>query len=297
MQNLSILDVATFEHLELDSETHSWVRAVNHCFHQDTIVENCFQPGLYISLLGQCQYSPLGQSNEPHCGLAGNFNYHYTVALADEPCLSRILFPSNSTWQSLSIMLPLDQLYEFGINTISELESHFRPEARLSECGTISADLLRCCESVWDCDFQGLERQLFIKAKALEILSLFLHQRRQCHQSRLPTRLSQLSDALNHIENHLHQDWTLPALARLAASNQTYIKQDIKDLLGISFRKWLLKKRVAAALELLSTNEAISHIAEETGFKSQAYFSTMFKSEVGMTPREYRQALLMQHSA
>jgi AraC-like DNA-binding protein len=34
---------------------------------------------------------------------------------------------------------------------------------------------------------------------------------------------------------------------------------------------------------------SIADIAEMTGFTSQSYFSTAFKSQTGMTPSQYRQ--------
>ncbi|WP_432463511.1 helix-turn-helix transcriptional regulator [Agarivorans sp. QJM3NY_33] len=293
MENLSIRNVSTFEHLELDAHSQSWVRSINHCFTEDTTVENAYLPGLYITLLGQCQYST---PNSPQEKL-DNYNYHYAVALADEPCTSSVVFPSNATWQTLSIMLPLAQLHEYGISSVSEVAHHFRPEARISELGAISGDILRCCESVWQCEFKGLERQLFIRAKAFEVLSLFLHKRREDSQYGMSSRMSQLREALNHVEDNLDQDWTLSSLARLAGSNQTYIKQDIKGLVGTSFRKWLNKKRLNIALELLSGDAPIHQIADDIGIKSQAYLATLFKGEFGLSPSEYRQALLLKRSA
>lgn len=293
MESISIQNLTTFEHLELDSESHSWVRFVNHCFSEDTVVENLFTPGLYITVLGQCQYSSLSGNAEEQ----GNYNYHYTVALADEPCSSRVLFPVNATWQNFSIMIPLAQLHLYGVDALDDIATHFRPEARLSELGAISGDILRCCESIWQCEFKGLERKLFIKAKALEVLALFLHKRRESSQNQPSSRLSYLNDALVHIESNLDQDWTLSTVARLARSNQTYIKQDVKDLFGLSFRKWLSKKRLSAAVDLLGSDVAISQIASDIGYKSQAHFATLFKNEIGMTPSEYRHSLQLNKTA
>jgi len=291
--HLSIQNVSSFEHLELDSGVQSWVRVVNHCFTEDTIVENSYVPGIYITVLGQCQYSALNSDPDKQ----DNYSYRCAVVFADEPCDSHVVFPANATWQTLSIMIPLAQLHEYGITSLDDVASHFRPEARISELGRISGDILRCCESVWKCEYRGLERQLFIKAKALEVLSLLLHKRREYSQNRMSSRMSQLNDALLHIESNLDQDWTLSSLARLAGSNQTYIKQDIKGLTGMSFRKWHNKKRLSTALDLLSTNESINQISNDIGFKSQAHFATLFKNEVGLTPSEYRQSLLLKRSA
>lgn len=293
MPHLSIQNVSTFEHLELDSNSQSWVRSINHCFTEDTIVENLYMPGLYITVLGQCQYSTL------NCGLKeqGNYNYHYAIVLTDEPCSSRVCFPNNATWQSFSIMLPLNQLHEYGITSLRDNDPHFRPEAKIAKLGAISSDILRCCESVWECKFGGLERQLFIKAKAFEVLSLFLSKRHEYDKICMSSRMSQLSESLKYIENNLDQNWTLSSVASLARSNQTYIKQDIKDLIGVSFRDWLKRKRLNTALKQLSGNESINQIACNIGFKSQAHFATLFKCEIGLTPSEYRQSLLLRNIA
>ena len=76
MSYLSVQNVSTFEHLEIDSGTQSWVRTINHCFSEDTIVENTYAPGLYITVLGQCQYSMVSRASEE----LSNYNYHYSKA-------------------------------------------------------------------------------------------------------------------------------------------------------------------------------------------------------------------------
>jgi AraC-like DNA-binding protein len=83
----------------------------------------------------------------------------------------------------------------------------------------------------------------------------------------------------------------------LAGSNRTYVKQDIKALIGLSFRDWLKRARIDAARVQLSGEEPIAEIAHNVGFKSQAHFATLFKSELGVTPSEYRQSLSMKNSA
>jgi AraC-like DNA-binding protein len=43
-----------------------------------------------------------------------------------------------------------------------------------------------------------------------------------------------------------------------------------------------------AAILLSTTSESIGSIARRCGFTSVAYFSTCFRREHGLTPREYR---------
>ncbi len=280
-------NIATFEHLNLDFDTQSCVRVVNNRFAEDTTVENYFAPGLYISMLGKCNCF----TNQDIDGQSSDYSYRYIVALVEEDMVSKIRFSRNSLWQTFSIRLPLSQIRDFSLPSINNTSYSNISLDTLTESGVIPSDILHCCESVWQCTFQGMERELFIKAKALEVLSLFLHKRRQKNLEQASPRLNQLNEALNYIQMHLAEDWSLEAVARLAGSNRTYIKQDIKQLKGISFREWLTQARLKAAAELLSGNESIIQIAYKVGFKSQAHFATLFKSVQGVTPSEYRQSI------
>ncbi|MBJ7538094.1 helix-turn-helix transcriptional regulator [Marinomonas transparens] len=290
----SVEDIATFEHFNLGFDARSWVRSVNHRFIEDTLVENISEPGLYISMFGKCQ----GQTLNDGMDRQRDYSHQYMVTLVDQPCSGHMHFPNNSIWQTLSIMLPLHGRDEQPL--VPELRANFPhavPQIRLAELGPVPRDILRCCEAVWECTFKGFERELFIKAKAQEVLALFLHKRRQQRQAPETLRMTQLGNVLNHIKTHLAQDWPLSAVASLAGSNRTYVKQDIKDLKGVSFREWLKQARLEAAYEQLAGGESITQIAHNVGFRSQAHFATLFKSEVGVTPSEYRQSLLIKHSA
>jgi AraC-like DNA-binding protein len=267
---------------------------VNHQFDKDTSVSNVHQPGICLSMLGKCQAQTLNKGMQSERDLS----HHYFVAVVDEACPSHMHFPQNSTWQTLSILLPLEHLHKSSI--LSDLHTnvpHQVPQIRLAEIGSLPLDILQCCEAVWQCTMKGFERELFIRAKAQEALALFLHQHRQMHEVNATPRVNQLNEILHHVQTNLGQEWSLSSVARLAGSNRTYVKQDIKALIGLSFRDWLKQARIDAARVQLSGEEPIAEIAHNVGFKSQAHFATLFKSELGVTPSEYRQSLSMKNSA
>ncbi len=294
MSQRALENVATFEQFNLGLDTHSSVRLVNHRFAEDTVVEHTYTPGLYISMLGQCQCRTLNR----HVDKQRNYNHQYVVALVDKSSASRLHFSHNSVWQTFAIMLPLNKLNESSIlPNQSVSDPNAIPNIRFAELGPVPADILRCCEAVWECTFEGFERELFIKAKAQEVLALFIHKRHQQRHTPANSRITQLENVLSHIQTNLAQDWSLSSVAHLAGSNRTYIKQDIKTLIGRSFRDWLKEVRLEAAREQLAGPEPITQIAHNVGFKSQAHFATLFKGETGVTPSEYRQSLSMQRSA
>ncbi len=289
----AVENVPSFEHFKLNLDARGCRRpitgrSINHRFCEDTLVEHVHTPGLYISMLGKCQALTFNNGMDQQ----RDYSYQYMVVLVDQACSCQMKFHQNTAWQTLSITLPLDILQE---NTLlPEFQPNFAhsiPQIRLAELGPVPRDILSCCESVWSCHLTGLERELFIQAKAQEVLALFLHQRRQKHQAPASSRMDQLNNVLSHIQMNLEQEWPLSVVARLAGSNRTYVKQDIKALVGSSFSDWLRQTRLEAARKQLAGTAPITEIALNVGFKSQAHFATLFKNETGVTPSEYRQSL------
>ncbi len=69
-----------------------------------------------------------------------------------------------------------------------------------------------------------------------------------------------------------------------------HLSRTIKKETGKNYKDFLMEVRLSRAKELLKKSELkIYEIAELTGFSSQHYFSTVFKSYSGMTPVEFRE--------
>ena len=62
------------------------------------------------------------------------------------------------------------------------------------------------------------------------------------------------------------------------------------NLLGMSAGRYIKQLRMEAAKELLiNTDKQINEIAACTGFSESQYFSTVFKQETGMTPKQFKE--------
>jgi len=68
------------------------------------------------------------------------------------------------------------------------------------------------------------------------------------------------------------------------------LERDFMDVLGMSPRRYLMKIRLEAALELLLTDKAIVDVAYACGYADQSAFSRRFHAVVGVSPSEYRRA-------
>ncbi|WP_245640367.1 helix-turn-helix transcriptional regulator [Neobacillus massiliamazoniensis] len=60
---------------------------------------------------------------------------------------------------------------------------------------------------------------------------------------------------------------------------------------GVLFSEYLIQYRIQTAKQFLIThiNWTISDVAEKSGFRSQHYFSTLFRKIEGISPTEFRE--------
>ena len=83
-----------------------------------------------------------------------------------------------------------------------------------------------------------------------------------------------MSDVAHHV------NMTEPAFSKL-----------FKRVIGLTFTEYLRKLRIGRACNLLSeTDQKISNIASDCGFRNLSNFNRYFLHEMKMTPNKYRQA-------
>ncbi|QNF30127.1 helix-turn-helix domain-containing protein [Metabacillus sp. KUDC1714] len=69
----------------------------------------------------------------------------------------------------------------------------------------------------------------------------------------------------------------------------SYISLCMKEVYGVSSKKYLLKLRINYSKTLLSSkNDSIEEIAFRSGFNSLSFFSKTFTKEIGLSPSHFR---------
>lgn len=77
--------------------------------------------------------------------------------------------------------------------------------------------------------------------------------------------------------------------AELTHRSLSTFKRDFQNYFNDSPGKWIMKKRVDyAANLLLSSDQSISQIAFESGFEDLSHFSRVFKEKTGKSPSDFR---------
>jgi AraC-like DNA-binding protein len=98
-----------------------------------------------------------------------------------------------------------------------------------------------------------------------------------------------IAPAVEYISAHYVSDKIeIPHLARLCGISESYLKQLFIATYGLSPKKYVIKRKMEHAIELLNSKMfAVSEIAEQLGYENVYYFSRVFKETYGCAPTHY----------
>jgi AraC family transcriptional regulator len=96
--------------------------------------------------------------------------------------------------------------------------------------------------------------------------------------------------ALEFIESHLDQPFTLDQLANAMGMSVFYFCRQFKQTMGIAPHQYATRRRIERAKELLWHSQLpITEIALQVGFATPSAFSRLFRQLTGTTPKAFRQ--------
>jgi len=94
---------------------------------------------------------------------------------------------------------------------------------------------------------------------------------------------------LSYLNGHLEQAMTLNSICQDFGLSQTTLSRMFRRYENTSFNNYLTEVRIRKAQEFMKKDSSayIKDIAERVGYNDQFYFSRIFRSVTGMSPREY----------
>jgi len=103
-----------------------------------------------------------------------------------------------------------------------------------------------------------------------------------------PVRLARV---VERIKRNLDKPIEVGELSALAEMSQSHFSKLFKHSTDLTPHQFILRERINRSKELLRQGKTkIVNIALEVGFQSQAHFTTVFGSLVGMTPRQFQRS-------
>lgn len=96
-----------------------------------------------------------------------------------------------------------------------------------------------------------------------------------------------------YLQQSYAQPLSMQALSQHLGISKNYLGELFRQELGISPWEYLNRYRVKQAKALLETTALnITEVAAQVGFEDPAYFSRVFRTHIGQSPKEYRQRAL-----
>ena len=96
-----------------------------------------------------------------------------------------------------------------------------------------------------------------------------------------------IKPVINYINDHLDEKIRLDTLAKEFYINKYHLCKIFKSATGFTINEYMIYRRIIRASELLRKGEAVTRVAELTGFQIDSHFITTFKKIVGVSPKQY----------
>ncbi|WP_168120531.1 response regulator [Paenibacillus sp. HB172176] len=99
-----------------------------------------------------------------------------------------------------------------------------------------------------------------------------------------------VAESIRYIRSHLHINATVSDYANQVHLSPSYYANLFKKVTGQSVIQFVLQERMEEAKKLLLEGMTVHEVASSVGYEERAYFSEVFKKQLGQTPTEFRQA-------
>lgn len=204
-----------------------------------------------------------------------------TLLYMDCSVSSYIIEPAHFPWRYVlftvtgDLLTHLDSLVPFETLLLHPLNPYSPVLSGLEQL--LSGGKGACLRNkLLDADLLGhIVSGLFIEAYGLETT-----------ETRYPTFLSEIR---KYLDTYFAEPFRLDDLETRYHMSKYRICHEFSDAFGIPPLKYLNKKRLEAAANLLiATDRRVHEIALDVGFENTNHFINLFKREMGATPQAYR---------
>ncbi len=98
-----------------------------------------------------------------------------------------------------------------------------------------------------------------------------------------------INQVMQYLSEHLSEIHTSDELAHALHFRREYISRQFTRHMGIPLNRYITLKRISQAKLLLESGNSLMNVCEACGWRDYAYFITVFRREVGVTPFKYQE--------
>ncbi len=137
---------------------------------------------------------------------------------------------------------------------------------------------------------QKLKDKSFLDLKILELLHLMneLITEQKFTEFLFQLTLPKKRNIRTFIENNFDKPLKIEDYAYLTGRSVSTFRRDFKEQFDSTPKKWLKGKRIEKAINLLENKElSVTQLAYEVGYGNISYFIKEFKTQIGLSPKQY----------
>lgn len=137
------------------------------------------------------------------------------------------------------------------------------------------------------------EQKIYVHGKLLTILAVMMESEDDVRIDTDTKTDIPVSTKVNLVEELIRADWnnaySIKELAKIAGTNECYIKRDFKAVYGKPIHAYRQDKKMEYAKTLLVySEESIKSISKKLGYKYTTHFNAAYKKHYHITPGEAR---------
>ncbi|MFZ6013192.1 MAG: helix-turn-helix transcriptional regulator [Bacteroidota bacterium] len=191
--------------------------------------------------------------------------------------------------------LDVVESYEIPRSFIEKISKH-KPVLLSDHWLLTNIHIQRCIDDILHCEFINHLRQVYLKAKAMELFVLVMNtyypnERNTSGFIKNRSDREKLIEVKIYLQQHCTSPITLKSLCKTFGINEYKLKGGFRELYQTSVIDYLIDQRLEHARTLLLDREkSVSDAAYESGYSSPQYFSRAFRKKFGVRPTDESRA-------
>ena len=127
----------------------------------------------------------------------------------------------------------------------------------------------------------------FVEMKMVEAVRCLLQADERFYPTLFDFNAPWKIDLMEFMEQNYLQDLSMEEFASYTGTSLASFKRDFSSVSELSPQKWLIKKRLEKAHNMLKeSNHKISELYLQAGFKNRSHFTSAFKKQYGYAPTD-----------
>ncbi|WP_212667935.1 helix-turn-helix transcriptional regulator [Virgibacillus pantothenticus] len=164
----------------------------------------------------------------------------------------------------------------------------------------LSPSVKKCLFEIIHCPYQGMIKKIFIEAKVMELITLYLRDELHCNDHFKPSLhtkdTKKLHQARDIVINNLDDPYSIKDLAKIIGLNEFKLKNGFKQLFGKTIFSLIRSERMEKAALMMEEGYNVSETGTFIGYSNLSNFTVTFRKHFGCNPSEYLKHIKVRQS-